>query len=421
MRGLALGIPMRLQSSTCMLAAVALTLFAAPASAQEQRLSIDVSASGDAATNPYLVNGTSTEALSATIQFEPRISFVTEGGRFDVTALVQLRQYVSKYGLEDNYALRGNWNERASDQLTLRANFNASQTEANTGISSLQSPGTVDPGDAGNLPQIPSGQFDPALLPDPTSLGQRSKMTNFDAAFGASYQLGAFETISGDVGGRIVRYDNPNLDDFNSLFQEISYARMLDDQTTVGLVFSASVADYSNVRFADSLSISPLLSVSYRASEYLTISGAAGLAFTRISRDAPLDDVWVNSLSLRAQVCNRNSLSSLCLTGVRSPQPSASGGVRTANALNLDYSRKMSSVDRLSLGAAYTLNGQPLANNLATQSFDRYTLRAQYDHDFEQRLAGFANATFSDSFKGTDRKSNIAVSVGVRMGFGDNR
>lgn len=391
-----------------------------PALAQVNRTGMDVAASGDIATNPFLEVGDARTAGSATLEVQPWWLHESETSNFDLRGLVQVRQYTKFHGLEDNYSLNARLDDRVSPRLSLRGTGSVSYLLTHTsGLATFGGGSPLGEAEAG----VPPVVSDPLLVEDPTLFGQRNRVFTATIGSGATYRANEFEQIDVDVGARVVRHKNAAHQDYLSATQELGYQRVLDDQSSIGAILSIGETDYRRRTEGDSITVSPLVAAIHRFTPRLTLDLAAGASFSRVKRQLPLDDARSTSLALRGSLCSKSDQVGLCVEARRSPQPSANGGLRNSTSLRATFEGRVAEFDRIGASVSYTRSSQieqDIGPAVPTVEFGSAALR--YERTFRQNLVGFVTASYTDlQRRDFEMPANLAMSVGLRIALGDRR
>lgn len=409
--------------------------FATAAGAQEAQTALIVSTGASVESNPYN-EANPIAAVAATAELQPVARFRSASTTLDLRGLAQFRQFVRRYGLEDNYSANAGLTTRATEQLTLRAFTAISYNEGgynSYGRAGLSPLFGTDPG-SGALPTNSSlpNTTDPTtslvnvspiqqlpLLTDVTLLGVRTRTTSFQGGAGFDAQLTEHSQLSGDISARGQRYKLGGLNDFNSGSAELRWSHGLGELSSVGFIASVDRTNYSGTRVGDTTSKSLLLSYDRRFSAGWSLSAAAGASFSNITQPAGLPNAHLTALSLRGRFCKQGERSEFCVGVQRSPQPSANGGVRVSSSAQLDYSRRLSQRERVSFAGSYARTGQGRASVIALPDSDFVSGSARYDNQFRERVSLFTSVSASKIYGlGASRRPNIGVAAGVQFRFG---
>ncbi|MHA6723761.1 hypothetical protein [Sphingomonas sp. RS2018] len=393
--------------------------FAAPGilTAQTVQTGMTVSGGVTAETNPYNEAGTSGVSVAATAELRPRLRYRTESTTIDLAGSAQFRQFLRRYGLEDNYGATSDIISRISENATLRARAGYGYNQG--GFGGFGRP-TLSAGDPlVNTPDfvLPDVPFIPT---DVTILGQRTRVSSFDANTGIDYRLSQRTQVSIDAGARTMRFGGPFLSDFNSLSTQARVNRVLDERTSVGVIGSFAKSDFLRTRIGDSETVSALLALDTRVAARWTISASAGIARTSLQQGVGQPDISFSSLTTNIQACSQGEFSRFCLNAQRSPQPAANGDVRISDTIGADYSYRLSPGSQISVGGNYarTGRGRVVAANLQPP-LDFAGAFARYDRRLTENMTFFTSANYSKIFGSTQpRRANAGIAVGIQLGLG---
>lgn len=389
---------------------------ATAAGAQETQSGVLVSAGTSVESNPYNEVDADGVGVAATAEIRPFLRIRDATSQINLTGSAQFRQFFNDYGLEHSYGLGADLSTRQSERVTIRASAGFNSSDG--GYSNFGRPG-LSPGDA-TIPisELPPQYIDPQYV-DVSLLGSRSRINSLNFGAGVDTVINAYSSVSADMYGQISRFKSAGLGDFNTVGGRLAYSHKLSELTSVGLIGSVSYSDYLRSRVGDAWVYTLMASVDRRLGANWTASASGGVAFTRSERGLGLPDSTFTSLTAQVRLCRQGEFSQFCLSGGRSPQPTALGGVRVSNQLAASYSHRLSETERISLDGSYSRTGRSrnLLNVEPAISF--YSAGVRYDKTLSQRLTGFASASFSkidDQF--SSRRANLGANLGVQYRFG---
>ena len=417
------------------------TSMSAAVGAQQVQTGVLVSTGVSAESNPYnATSGPGGPALTAQVQ--PQLRYRTsENTSLDLNGLAQFRRFLHDYGLEDNYSANAFLNTRQSDRLTLRASASASYNEGgfnnygrpglspligplpSTGTTSIDATGAtvVTPLPLPSVSDVALANQLP-LLTDVNVLGLRTRTKSFGAGVGFSGVISAQSQLSGDLNLRGARFKSPLLSDYDNASAELRYSHTLNELSSVGLIGSVDRTNYRGTRVGDTTTKSALLSYDRRFARGWAVSVAAGLSSSDIRQLAGRPNVTLTALNVRGQFCNQAEYGRLCISGQRSPQPSANGAVSVSNSVAADYSRRLTERQSLSLTGTYTSTGRGRGSVLNLPSASFAAASAQFNNTLGERSSFYVNGTASKIFNGgASRDINLGIAAGISMRFGGLR
>ncbi len=402
-------------------------------SAQTTQTGMVVSAGVNAESNPYSTIGSDRAGLSADLTLQPTLRLRGSDVSVDVDGSATFRQFVERYGLEDNYGLNANAASRLNERVSVHASGSASYNEG--GVSRLfDTFGSAfpafsradDPTTAATVPvtdalAVPITTFAdlPVVLTDVTLLGRRVRTSAFGFAGGMDAQLDGRSTLAADLSGQVLRFPRQSGIDYNNATAQASYSRRLSELTSVGLVGSFSRSNFLDTRVGDTDTATALVSVDRRFSERWRLSAGIGASFSDIRQPAGLPDVHLTAVNVRGTFCWQDPRSSLCISGARSPQPAATGSVRISDTLSVNYSRTLSARENVTLGGFYTRTGRGRGVATALPGIDLEGVSAGYSNRFRERTSLVVSANVS-RFGGAQsgERTNVGASIGVQTRFG---
>lgn len=384
------------------------------AGAQQTQTAVLVSTGASVETNPYNTVNAGGESIAGTLEIRPLLRTRTELSTIDLSGSASFRQFVRRFGLEDNYSLNGLISTRVSERITLNSNAGFIYNEGGYNDFArrdlqLNNPAPVMPG---------SGLPDPSLI-DVTLLGQRTRTKAFDFGVGADVRLNTYSTLSLNTSGRATRYKAVGFGDFNTISGRASYSHQLSETTSIGAVGSVSKTDYLRARVGDARTYSIQGSLDRRLGTNWTFWGSAGIAFTRIDQLAGQPDVDFQSLTAELRFCRNGEFSRFCLAGSRSPEPSANGNIRVTNVLQGDYSLRVSERENVTFSGSYARTGRGRGVAAALPGVDLVSGAVRYDNQLRDNLTFYASTNFSKIYTSIDsRRANFGVNAGLQFRFG---
>jgi len=391
------------------------------AHAQDVKTSMVASIGGSAETNPYNEPNPGGAAIAATAELRPTISVRDELTSVDINGSLQFRQFLKKYGLEDNYAINAGIVRRQSEWLTLRGSSYFTYNKG--GFSGFGRPGLSATGPIIITPDptLPTPPVDPLIsLSDVNILGQRERITSYRSTVAADMTLGAYANLSASFDARAMRFKTTGFNDYNSLHGELNLSHRINETLSVGLIGGYGRTNYLDLGQGDAGTIDILASVDGQVGARWTYSASIGGSFTTIDGRAGRPDVKYSSISTRLRVCRQGEFSQFCLSGQRSPQPTANGSVRVSTTVSADYSTRLSERERVTVSGSYAKTGRSRDVTLLTQpAVDYLSASARYDNQINQKLTAYVSANVAKIYSSfAPRQPNVGLAVGLQYSFG---
>lgn len=387
------------------------------AGAQETQTGLSVSTGMSVESNPYNEVGNGGAQVAATAELRPSLLTRTETTTIDLSGGAQFRQFFKRYGLEDNYNANAQIASRLSEVATLRSRFGFSYNEG--GFGSLGRP-ALSAADPTEFPTPQTPILDPALA-DITILGLRTRTQVLSFGVGGDTKLNSYSRVALDISGVSSRYKDAGFGDYDTIAAELNYSHQLSEFTSVGLIASASRTDYIGARQGDARIASLQASFERRLSASWSLTLSGGLSHTRTKWLPGMPDETFTALTARLRFCRQSQYSQLCISGNRSPEPTALGQVRVSNSLAADYNLRLSERETVSVAGSFsrTSEGRASAGVVAQPAVTFLSGSARYDRRIAERLTGFVSTNISKikSPFSSDRV-NAGVNVGVQMRFG---
>lgn len=394
---------------------------AAPAVAQTIRSGLEVSATAEAVSNPYLDSDSNALVGAGSIDLRPWIERRSDTDTLLVEGFLRLRGFTADYDLEDSYG----GSLRASSKVSTRTNaygtLDVRSSNSRSQISSFaRLPGIGDPiNPTDPIPVSPIGD-------DLTLIGVPGRSTSINLQAGLNTALNERASAGARVAYQKAITDGNFGADYDSVTIGGNYSRRLNERTSIGFGSNLNHTRYQG-RFPDSTTIDASAQFDYRAATYWSLNATAGLATTRTEASSfgPADSTLFAIGSVSG--CYRPQDQSFCLTGSRSQQPTARGGTVPQTSVGLSMSQRLSARDRFDAGASYSRSGIADAFSIEERSLEVVSLRASLSRSFSDRLDGYifgsGSRAYDDSLllnRLTDKPS-LAFGAGVRLRLGSIR
>ena len=376
---------------------------------------VDVSAQGTAASNPFLRTGDDTDAVGAGVQIDPSLVFDDVTAKATLSGSLRVDQFSNSYGTEAAGRLRLGVIQTLDERTSISSS--ASFQTSRSAVRDLFGSGPLEPGDLVAEPGVFPPDFE---IPDVSGAGLRSRTTSFSGASSLTRALGPRDSLSLGVNAGLTRSEADVGGDYERWGLFGTYGRQVSVRTQLYLSADAGFADYRDTTQGDGRYLTPVVGVQHQFSDTLAAHAEIGASFANVEGPGGVD-VQRTTLAGEASICQRYARSSLCAAVSRRAQPTAFGGITSNTAASVSYGVQINENDRLSLQSSYGRSDRSvsgLGGNFDKQ--DVLSASADYRHRFAERLFAFVNPRFEKIFAGGTRpgRDNVEVMVGITYRIG---
>lgn len=379
----------------------------------EPQIGVDVSVGGGVSTNPFLYADGKT-AASANIDIAPYVVVEDELGATRINGNLRFTQYSKFYGNDVSARIEAATERRLDERNTVRVAASAQRLR-----SAIQDGLIFESGGGSQGP----GPLLPPTVPiiDTTLAGTRARITSLSTSFGLSHILNERSSLDAGIELNGTYIDEGAGFDYRSVSSHAGYRRQLTQRTTVTFDTQLGFVDYLSRRTGDSMIVSPRVGIQQQLTNRLSVVADAGISYVRTDVGGG-DRSNLVSFAGSVGLCDRGPNRTLCLSGGRSAQPTALGGVSTVTTASLNYNAQLSRIDRVSMSARYGRTNQDGAGLPVVRVTDFIGVSATYARDLNDRLAFTVTPGYSKIFDDTQRRSaNYSLMVGLTMKFGKRR
>jgi hypothetical protein len=383
-------------------------LLASSAAMAETKATADVNVSGGYATNPYGSGSQDTGSATVNAAFTPSIIMTSPTGSLSLRGRVSHTEYTKRYSSSTDYNVTASAAQQLSSLMSIRASAGFNSQFRNL-LDPILDPGVIQP----------ENPDDPVIVDPTANLEQRTE--SFFGSAGLNVTLSPRDTLS--VFGQASDVEYSGLStlsrDHTSYGGGLSYSRAVGANTSVGLSFNASRADYKDGRLGDSTQFSPAAIFNTKLAPRLSLNVSAGVTFSEVS--LLVGSTKHTSLSGSIGLCNVGDRSSLCANASQSVRPSAIGGTSTVTSVGANYRYELDPKSRIGAYVSYARSNSLVDLGNRKTSYGRGGVN--YSRDLTQRLGATASVSYGKSF-GSDFSSGIARSgnfygtVGIRYRLG---
>lgn len=386
------------------LAAAALIAPAVADAQSETRASIDVAPGVGYSSNPFSGTGSDLGAAYAGLDITPSLSVSTARNTLAVTGSASLQQYFTRYSDNTSYRVSADYAGRPSERVTTHLRMDISSSIIG-GYDSFAN-GVIQPGG----PTVPS----------PTDLGlfgSRDRRRGAYATGDISVALSQHDSVNASAFYEAARYRRfADIANYDGMGGTLGYNRQLSANTRIGLQGTVSRYDYPGAR-GQSTVYTVNATGSTKLSQFWTIDGAIGMSFVN---STTIGSTNAASLSGSANLCRQGELSTFCLNGSRSVRPTGLNGTQYVTLAGASWSRRLSSVDSVSLRASYTMENGSRAIVLPGLRAQYLATSASYERRLSERLRFTASAQYRDIFTSNlNRPADFGGRIGISYRFGD--
>lgn len=394
------------------------------------RTGVDVSAEAEATTNPYLDENSKEWVGAGTVEVRPWLISETAKDRVQLEAFARGRAFTSGFDFEDTFGGSVSATHRASPRTNYFGQANVVSTSARSNFSRFNRGGfafdplaPVDP-NAPVTPVDPVTGLGPVVLPpldDITIVGLQGRSTTLSIGAGVNQQLDTRSSVNVTVDYNRLWVDGSQFSGYDSAAISASYSRRLSSRTTGGFTLSAGQSRY-DADLPKTTTYGAFVNLEQQLPRGWSLAGSVGVSHSQSPAFGIIPEVSQTGIAGNLNLCRTDARSRLCLGASRSQQPSTLGQVRTAEAIDLTYSERLSARSRVDLYANYARSIAPSEIATPFDEVEIASVGATLTRVLNERLDGYLFGRASRSYGGllTDEPS-IAFGVGIRARFGDRR
>jgi len=382
-------------------------LLASSAAMAETKATADVNVGGGYATNPYGSNLDNTGSATLNAAITPSIIMTSPTGSLSLRGRVAHTEYTQRYSSSTDYNVGASAVQQLNSLISLRASAGFNSQFRNL-LDPILDPGVIQP----------ENPDDPVIVDPTANLAQRTK--SFFGSAGLSATLSPRDTLSVSAQASDVAYSGrSNSRDYTSYGGGLSYMRAVGANTSVGLSFNASRANYKDGVVGDSTQLSPAVIFNTKLAPRLSLNMSVGATFSDTS--LLIGSVKQTSFSGSIGLCNAGERSSLCANASQSVRPTSIGGTSTVTSLGGSYRYQLDTLSQIGANISYSRSNSLVDLGNRRTSYGRGGIN--YSRDLTRRLSATAALSYGDSF-GADFNSSRAQSgnfygtVGIRYRLG---
>lgn len=332
----------------------------------------------------------------------------SEVSETSIAGYVEGTGYLNEYGVESLFAVDANHSQHVSERVTLFGSVGASGDNAGQLSSRFltTTPAVQDPA----LPPPPTN------VTDPTIFGFNGHQYRFYGQGGASIRTSERGILTMSAGASHWMYTSDLLDNYTTVFGNISYDHQLSERTTVGFHLAGEHTEYNGSDDSSSI-ITPTITGHTQLGNNWELSGSAGLSFSKVDRGGSSDSS--TNLSLDAALCHGTEADRFCARAARYSQTSALASIVTTTSVGVDWHKRLDVDQTIDLSAGYVHYNEDTLLNQNLNS-DYFRAGVSYSRRLNDRL--FAGAEISGrGLKqfGPNPNADLSGSVFIRYRLGD--
>lgn len=422
----------RRTSQRAALLCATILMSSAPLQAQAVRMGLDVSAEAEATSNPYLDSESNDWVGAGSLELRPWLVSETSTDRIELEAFARGRAFTSDFDFEDSFGGSMRASHRASPRTNFYGQANVVSTSARSNFARFNRSGfDRDPLQPAN-PAIPAAPLDPAtggplpvILPpldDIAIVGFQGRTTTLGISAGMNQQVDTRSTLSANVDYNRLWVEGDQISGYDNVSAGVNYSRRLNARTTVGFAVNAGQSRYDNDLFPKTTTLGAYINAQHQLNAFWTLSGAVGVSSSSSPATAFQPEIDEVGVAGNVNLCRSRDQSRLCLGLSRSQQPSTLGQVRTSDAIDFNFSERLSARDRVDIFANYSRSNAPSEIATPFDEIEIASVGATFTRALSQRLDGYLFGRASRSYGGylTDEPS-LSFGIGLRARLGDRR
>ncbi|GEM_PF-2524277 len=255
-------------------------------------------------------------------------------------------------------------------------------------------------------------------LPDPWEAelaGSRTKTLSGGANYSTS--LSARTSLSLSAFASDVSYDDTTVADrgYTSYGGSVGLSRATGQNSSIGVSLGYTTSDYDNALFGHFTQVSPRVTAVLQVAPRLTLSGSAGVGFTRTTQPAGTRNH--TNFTGEATLCHAGDRSRACAFAARGIGSGINSGTSTTTSAGARYSYKLSPQSSINLNGQYSeVQSIGLGVN---RSYSHASGAASYQRDLAPRLSLSVTARYTNPITSTfNRKNSFYGGVGVNYRLG---
>jgi len=381
--------------------------FTASAAQADTTTTVDFATGVRAASNPYLLAGTSTGSGAAFIEARPNIEVKTDQSTFLIDAAARFDEYFRRYNSDFSGRADISYDRSLSEFTHLKLAVGAAssmggsrdilQAGVGAGTGTVVNPNT-----------------------DVSAAGLRFRQYEYATDAHLTSNLSALDIVEVGGGVRIFDANSATAQSFRQYGADATYRRQVSELLSIGPKVSYSKVDYRNLAAGDGHILTTVMALKYKLSETASLSANAGASFASI-RQAAGASAKVNGFVGELAFCNTLETSTTCLNAGRSIRATSLGGVSTETSISGDQSWRISERDTIRISLGYYRTDQPAASALlfGSNRSRLFSASSSYSRQLSERLFIDVSAQYEKNWGQTiARDANVVGMATIRYRLG---
>lgn len=372
----------------------------------------DVEVGAGYSSNPFLRFGSDTGRGFGRISGHGVYTQATQRTTTVISAFAQDTTYTSRYGSEQSFDINAHHDARVSEQLRLFGDVDAA----------LDQGGQLDTRIIG----VPVLSFQPGLppvliLPGNDFLTVTGKEYRLSGHVGGQLALSPRDDLNFSAGAEHITFKTGGIDTrYTTIPVSIGYDRQINERTRLGVEVNGSHTEYNGPTHYDV--ISPEVTGRFNLAEHLTLTAAAGAAFTSV--DDGIRTRHSTGFTGNVNLCSLQEHATFCArASADEASPTAAGPARSVS-VGVDYSRRLDAKQTVdvALGVDHYSSPAVLVSTVVFSHATYFRAVADYSRNFGHRWFGGINMSARKvTQNGPDPKADVSASLFIRYRFGDVR
>lgn len=370
---------------------------------------VDVSVGGVAASNPYLLTGDDTGSVGVNATVRPFVISTEDATTVTLDGFLMLEDFFDDNGTDESAQVGAGIVHLLNERTTVSADVSFQSTESGARFFYR----------GADLGGLEPGEFPESTPIDPTLGNISGRTTRLDVNAGLSQAVSTNGVIDLTMGVGLTRVESGAGQDYRDSSTTLSYARRINERTSLRFSADVGYANYFDRRAGDGLFVTTLAGVDHQLTETMYGTLQVGLSYSDVKvllggRENMTN--WAAEFNL----CDTLARGTLCISASRSAQPTSLGGITMVSAIGFNYGRAIGIAGQASFTANYSKSGisdSPVL--LGRRKSEVAYVEGSYSHRLGERVSAYVTPSFAaneDEFAG--KEENYQVVLGITYRFG---